>query len=403
MIRFHFLVAGMALVAAAVMSLPVLPASAQTVSVSNPLDVARTDSLVDIPTAKHAKAWSVKIGDQVFPAQYLNGKVRFVISLAAHQTLRVKLLPEPAPELPRRVLVTLNIQDGGRLEGDAGNGGAIKGGTFHLRDHYTVPKDHFIHDGLIGFEGIGWESDRVAYRLYLDERNVPDLFGKYGTEMIFPNVGHGFDDYQYPRVWGGDIYKVGNALGMGGVGLLRDGKATQMGPSTVTGRVVANGPVTAIAGVDADAMAGGRASIHATYALSAGDTLTHVDVAAKGVDSPLVAGLTVHPGDTVIPSPTSTGEWNYIAVWGQQEHDKDEVGTALFYRPASMAGEAANDGQTLYICFASKTQAHYAFAGRWVYENKDVAGNHAIKDIDAFKAWLDAEVQELDHPVEITR
>lgn len=403
MIRSHCLVVAVAVIAAPVMSTMASPASAHTVRVTNPLAVARTDSLVDVPTSRHAKAWSVKIGDQVFPAQYLNGKVRFVMSLAAHQTLSVKLIPQAAPQSPRRVLVTLNIQDGGKLEGDASNGGAIKGGTFHLRDHFTVPKDHFIHDGLIGFEGIGWESDRVAYRLYLDQRNVPDMFGKYATGMIFPDVGHGFDDYQYPRVWGGDIYKVGNALGMGGIGLLRDGKATQLGPSTVTGRVVSNGPVTAIAGVDADALGGGTASIHATYALSAGDAVTHVDLVAKGVDLPLVAGLTVHPGDTVIPSPANTGVWNYIAVWGQQEHDKDEVGTALFYRSASLAGEAANDGQTVYVRFASRMQAHYAFAGRWVYENKDVPGNHAITDIAAFKAWLDAEVQELDHPVEIAR
>ena len=409
MIRSHFLIAGRCLVAGlAVITRPAVslmasPASAQTVTVNNSLNVARTDSLVEVRTARHAQAWSVKIGDQVFPAQYLNGKVRFVVSLAAHQSLPVTLVPQAAPDSPRRVLVTLNIQDGGKLEGDAASGGAIKGGTFHLRDHYTVPKDHFIHDGLIGFEGIGWESDRVAYRLYLDTRAVPDLFGKYGTDMIFPNVGHGFDDYQYPRVWGGDIYKVGNALGMGGLGLLRDGKATQVGPSTVTGRVVANGPVTAIAGVDADAVGGGRAFIHTTYALSAGDTVTHVDVAASSIKLPLVAGLTVHPGDTVIPSSPPSGAWTYIAVWGPQEHDKDEIGTALFYRSASVAGEAGNDGQTVYVRFASRTQAHYAFAGRWVYENKDLAGNHAIKDINAFKAWLDAKTQELDHPVETTR
>ncbi len=379
-----------------------LPAQAQTFRVTNSLDMARTDAVAEVAVKRHAKAWSVRIGGQTYPAQYLDGKVRFLVSLAPKESVVAELRPVAAPAPAPRVLVTLNVQDGGRLEGDPANGGAIKGGVFHLRTRFTPPKSHFIHDGLIAFEGIGWESDRVMYRLYLDERNVPDLFGKYGTDMVYPGIGRGFDDYQYPRTWGGDIYKVGNALGMGGIGFLRGGKATQTGPSTITGRVVANGPVTAVAGVDADALGGGKGSLHATYAISAGDTVTRVDAVATGTTDPLVAGLTVHPGDTVITPDAGGAEWSYIAVWGKQEHDQDEVGTALFYRPASVEGMSANDGQTQFVTFRSRTEAHYAFAGRWVYENKAVAGNRAVKDIDSFKAWAAEEAAELAHPVAVT-
>ncbi|MBW8733063.1 MAG: DUF4861 family protein [Asticcacaulis sp.] len=258
-----------------------------------------------------------------------------------------------------------------------------------------------MHDGLIAFEGIGWESDRVAYRLYLDARNVPDLFGKFGTGMIFPEVGHGFDDYQYPRAWGGDIFKVGDSLGMGGTGLLRGGKASQIGAATVTGKVVANGPVTAIAEVDADAIGGGAASIHATYAISAGSPLTEVKIAAKSLTLPLVAGLTVHPGDRTFVSPSKAGSaWAYVAVWGPQEHGIDKVGTALFYRRDRVTGAPGFDGQTLFIQFLSKVAADYAFAGRWVQENKDVPGyDGTIKNEAAFTAWLEASATELDHPV----
>lgn len=380
-----------------------LPAHAQTFTISNPSDAARTDAVAEVPVKSHAKAWSVRIGGQVFPAQYLDGRVRFLVSLAPKESVTAEVQPLAAPKSSPRVLVTLNVQDGGKLVGDPANGGAIKGGVFHLKTSFTPPKSHFIHDGLIAFEGIGWESDRVMYRLYLDERNVPDLFGKYGTGMIYPDIGHGFDDYQYPRAWGGDIYKVGNALGMGGLGFLRDGKAVQTGPSTITGRVAANGPVTAVAGVDADALGGGKASLHATYAISAGDTLTHVDAVAKGTSEPLVAGLTVHPGDTVITPQGSAGEWSYVAVWGKQEHDQDEVGTVLFYRPSTVQGEPTNDSQTLFVTFTSPTEAHYAFAGRWVYENKNVAGNRAVKDIDAFRAWVAAEASELAQPLLVSR
>jgi len=389
----------------AVAALTASAAHAQSFTVHNPLDIARDDAVIDLPAPADTQARSARIGSTVYPVQFIPATdsqpphLRLTASLQADETVTVTLSPEPSPEAPPRVQVTLNVQEGGMLHGDAATGGAISGGTFHLHQTYTVPKDHFIHDGLLGFEGIGWESDRVAYRLYLDERNVTDLFGKYDTDMIFRKVGLGFDDYQYPRAWGGDIFKVGPSLGVGGIGLLRDGKATQTGPSTITGRMVVDGPVTAIAGVDADAIGGGPGSIHATYAISAGSTVTEVNVHADQVTDPLVTGLTVHPGDETIRSQPS-GDWDYIAVWGAQEHGPEKVGTVVFYRHGDVAGAPVMDGQTLFVQFTGQ-DAHYDFAGRWVQENKDVPGYTPVTDIDGFKAWLETERGLLENPVEV--
>ena len=375
-------------------------ANAQSVSVHNP-GPERDDAVIDLPVLPDAKVRSARIGETVYPVQYLmlDGqppKLRLVAPLKADETVTVNLSPDPAPDQARRVLVTLNIQEGGHLQGDPKNGGAITGGVFHLRDSFTSPKDHFIHDGLIAFEGIGWESDKVAYRLYLDQRNVTDIFGKYGTDMIFPNVGHGFDDYQYPVAWGGDIFKVGPSLGVGGIGLLRGGKATQTGPSTITGKVIANGPVTAIAGVDADAIGGGKGSLHATYAITAGSVITEVTVHADQVTEPLVTGLTLHPSDQQIVPPTQE-DWTYIAVWGPQEHGPDPVGWAVFYRPDSVTGAPVDDGQTLFVQFKSPTDASYRFGARWTQEGKDAVPG--VRDLAGFKAWLDLTVAELDRPL----
>ncbi|WP_303828611.1 DUF4861 family protein [Asticcacaulis taihuensis] len=371
-------------------------AQAQSLTVHNP-GPARDSAVIDLPAPMDAKVQSARIGDTAYPVQALNAKFRLVAPLKAGDTM-VTLSPDAAPEQPRRVLVTLNIQDGGHLEGDANKGGAIKGGTFHLRDRFTSPPDHFIHDGLIAFEGIGWESDKVAYRLYLDERNVTDIFGKYGSGMIFPNVGHGFDDYQYPVAWGGDIFKVGASLGVGGIGLLRDGKATQIGPSTITGRVIANGPVTAIAGVDADAIGGGKGSVHATYAITAGSVITEVTVKADQLAESLVTGLTVHPGDQTL-TPQATGDWTYIAAWGAQEHGPDCVGWAVFYRASDVTGAPVNDGQTLFIRFKSPTDANYRFGARWTQEGRDAMPG--IRDLAGFRAWLEQTTDELNHPLTI--
>ncbi len=384
----------MRLIFAAAIALIATGANAQSLTVHNP-GPDRDNAVIDLPVPMDARVQSVKIGSTAYPVQYLNAKFRLVAPLKAGDTI-VTFSPDAAPVGPLRVLVTLNIQDGGHLEGDPKNGGAITGGAFHLRDQFTSPPDHFIHDGLIAFEGIGWESDKVAYRLYLDERNVTDIFGKYGTGMIFPTVGHGFDDYQYPVAWGGDIFKVGASLGVGGIGLLRDGKATQVGPSTITGKVIANGPVTAIAGVDADAIGGGKGNIHATYAITAGSAITEVKVKADQVTEPLVTGLTVHPGDQTF-APQTKGEWTYIAAWGPQEHGPDPVGWAVFYRTGDVTGAPVNDGQTLFVSFKSATDADYRFGARWTQEGK--AAVPGIRDLDGFKAWLERTAEDLNHPL----
>jgi len=45
-------------------------------------------------------------------------------------------------------------------------------------DAFTIPDTHEIGDGMMPYEGIGWENELVGYRLYLDGRLVSDIFGK---------------------------------------------------------------------------------------------------------------------------------------------------------------------------------------------------------------------------------
>ena len=106
-------------------------------------------------------------------------------------------------------------------------------GGYKLVDRIDVPADHRIHDGLIAMEGPGWESDRIAYRLYLDERNVPDIYGKKLPGNVLPTIGMGKDDYHSMAPWGQDIFQVDQSLGMGGIGVLRGGVATQLGKAKI--------------------------------------------------------------------------------------------------------------------------------------------------------------------------
>ncbi len=64
-----------------------------------------------------------------------------------------------------------------------------QGGEFKPVTELKVDEKHTDHSFDIQFEGPGWESDKIAYRLYLDWRNAIDIFGKKTSEPVLQNVG----------------------------------------------------------------------------------------------------------------------------------------------------------------------------------------------------------------------
>ncbi|MES2442422.1 MAG: DUF4861 family protein [Pseudomonadota bacterium] len=289
--------------------------------------------------------------------------------------------PPPAPH------ATLNVQQGG----SRGTDGIYRGGTFTLVDRLDVPAEHGPRDSLIAFEGPGWESDKVAYRLYLDERNVPDIYGKKLPGAVLGRIGQGKDDYHAMADWGMDIFQVNQTLGMGGIGVMRDGKVSQLGPSAIRAQVF-NG--ASVARVEVEnrgfAGAGGPADLTTSYAISSGSRVTFVHASVTGAAPQMVAGLTLHPGVHILES--TTGKWRYIATWGVQSLAKDELGIALFY-PADNVAETGQNNGTFFVRFCNPRRIVYAFAAAWVQEPD------APKSAAAFRQWLDKTASENEHSV----
>jgi hypothetical protein len=269
--------------------------------------------------------------------------------------------------------------------------GLLKGGTFHLRKSYQVPAEHFIHDGLIAFEGIGWESDKVAYRLYLDERSVTDIYGKKLPRPILPSIGQNEGDYHVMNDWGQDIFQVDKSLGSGGIGIVKNGKAEQIGPSTIAAEV-ANTAITGHAIVTHSDFDSGGGSLRAHYKISYGQALTFVDAAATGSVSPFAAGFRHHPGVLLLKGGKSEA-WSYFASWGQQALTNDNLGLAIFFKPKDTTGDVRDDGRTYFVTFKDPGHVRYAFGATWV---QDLSG---VRDLNGFNAWLDSTVDGLNHPV----
>ncbi|WP_207497119.1 DUF4861 domain-containing protein [Aridibaculum aurantiacum] len=103
-------------------------------------------------------------------------------------------------------------------------------------------------------EGPAWENDKVAFRVYMDTRNIKDIFGKRTPAMLMDTVGTDpSNSYHKYADWGMDILAVGKSLGAGSLALkiplankdtlVRIGGANV---GTITYEKVADGPVRAI-------------------------------------------------------------------------------------------------------------------------------------------------------------
>lgn len=259
-------------------------------------------------------------------------------------------------------------------------------------DSFNVPASHEIGDGMMPYEGIGWENELVGYRLYLDGRLVSDIFGKRTGEPALAQIIE-FGSYHDLAPWGMDVLKVGPSLGIGGLGTMRAGQPEQFGSvPKLSAKIDETGGSAGNFTVTADGIetpTGETAGFTADYSIASGSPLTRVKVKPTG-DLPLATGIVMHDGAELLQSDNNgNGQWLYVATWGeQQSENKDGLGMALFYR----AGEASYGGlanSTHYVSFNSG-DFEYAFLAAWELDPQ------GVKSRDAFVALLDKELQALE-------
>lgn len=236
----------------------------------------------------------------------------------------------------------------------------------------TVPADHTVGDRIFPYEGIGWENGLVGYRLYLDGRFVSDIFGKQRPAPALTGIGeHG--SYHSLAPWGMDVLKVGPSLGIGGLGVIRNGEPTQFGRvSGLSAQVLESGGDAGAFSVSAkaiEAAPGISGDVEAEYRIVRQSPLTRVKVAATG-NLPLTTGIVIHDGVEFWQSASRTGPWRYLATWGNQSENKDGLGMALFYR-ADQARYGGLANATHFVAFKDNT-FEYAFLAAWELDAQNI-------------------------------
>ncbi len=277
-----------------------------------------------------------------------------------------------------------------------------KGGHYIPVKQSKIPLNHKDHDNYYKCEGPCWESDKVAYRLYLDWRNSIDIFGKKLEPCILPRVGlkkgrNNADSYHTMADWGMDIFKVGNSLGIGTFAAYVNGKVGKVSQTdSVICTVTNDGPIWASVNTKYFGwqIANQKIDLNTTLTITAGKRLTRYDISLTGNFPIFCTGLAKHQNTTFLIS-QNQGDWGYIAYWGKQSLAGDHLGTALFY-PRNAKIKLAEDAlSSIVLLRPLRGKIRYYFAACWQQEA------HGIKNKDQFIQYLQEVLWHLNRPLQI--
>lgn len=381
-------------------------------TITNNAKIALEDYLVNLDFNELASSYKlnennfvIKENDKIIPFQIyeLDKKknIVFTINLKPNETKTIELIygnEIKQPEFKSRVYAELSMKPT-----DVYYEKRFRGSEFKKMQKIKVPEIHTDHDALFKYEGPGWESELVGYRFYLDWRNTNDIFGKKRNELILSTVGvHDTvakdDSYHSMQEWGMDIFKVGNSLGIGSIGMWATNKVNMVSKTdSIFCEIKYTGPIIAeiVTNYFGWLVDNKKYDLESKLSISAGSRLTKVDLKIKDADN-IVTGLAKHPNTEIIKS-MNKGDWQYLALYGKQTlvDENDKLGIVIFYRESDKV-EVFEDELNYIVKLKPKNdKVTYYFAAAWEQEK------NGIKTLEDFKKYLNETLTMLENPVTI--
>jgi len=352
---------------------PAPSTAAATVTVRNPIDLARTSETVSLGAADLKAALGV---DDVRTVHVADG--------------------------PQEVLTqAIDLNDDGKFDQlifqtDIGPG-ATK--TFVLSvGARQIPKlEDFKAYGRFARErrdDFAWENDRLAHRMYgaaletwaqepLTSSTV-DVWSKRVRRLII-NEWYTVDDYHRDTGTGADFYSAGKSRGCGGNGIW-SGDKLYPSANFRASRVLANGPIRVMFELSYEPWdaAGVKVSEVKRITLDAGQNLDHFEsiyrVEGGGTIATHAAGIKKQPGSVV----TTSKDTGVMRVWEPvQVKGNGNEGLAVIVDPAQVVEFTEADGNYLTVAKVPAGNMASYYAGFGWDRSGDFAG---MADWDAYVA-----------------
>lgn len=391
--------------------LAALCASAQenltlTVELKNTWDKARQDApavirLADLQAGFPIRSAVVRDARQEIPSQLddldgdlLPDELAFVIDLPARGTRQVTVTLSAAKTqktYPPRVFAQMLVRD-------------TKKGKHAPVQSITVPGTTNFYNMLYG-HGPMFESELVGYRIYFNEKQTIDPYGKFNKGLELEKSQFYPNDAQLAQGFGDDVLLVGNSCGVGTLKGWDGQKATHVKPiAGRTERILASGPVRTVVEVEVKGWAyqGSELSMTQRYLLYAGhrDLRIETTFARPLRNEVFCTGVQdIMGNETVAYSDHQglAGSWGrHWPVTDTVKYAKETIGIATYIPQKYVLQEVKDADNYLYTLSApGQTGFHHytMFTSR-----KETFGYSTAEEWFAYlQEWKD----ELEHPVEI--
>lgn len=331
----------------------------------------------------------------------IHGKQVAVIpisSIDAKKEIRITIKRGSADNYPKRTYAELSHKIGGYFEGHK-----YLGGYSWVKPNYVqLAGDFRDHSYFIKYEGPGWESDKVAFRFYLDNRNAIDVFGKKTSDIVLPAVGvDGFDNYHKMADWGMDNMKVGKSLGIGSIAIWDGQKAIRVEKKdSMTCFIPADGKVrsqvrTDYYGWEANYI---KCDLKLLITIDAGSRASHMELlVSRSTVNELATGIIKSKDAELIVHYDENNTWSYIATFGKQSLNNDMQGLVVFARTKQIIKVAEDDLNHLFILKPENGYVDYYFMPTWELDKEPVATK------EAFLKCVNEMLNKLNNPLTIRK
>jgi hypothetical protein len=392
---------------------PKAPALEIVVSINalNTLNIDRKDAATLIPYSRltsitHLKPNSdfiTQINNSTIPNQKLDtdgdgvyDSLLVIADYPAKASLKITVSALADGDLNIHYVPRTQAEMGVRVGGQPTEKGIYQGGQYHSVSAMTMPANHKIGDKLFKYEGFGWESDKIAYRFYFDERGQIDIFGKRVAEPVLTKVGLDGGDYHTLSDWGMDILKVGGSLGLAGIAEWREDVIHHPTAFKKSSVQLNSNPLRSFAIIaQHDGLLGDTPiDLIRKFEISAGSHLTFASITTSTNIPTMAVGIVKHDVEK-IENTSRKSEWNYMATYGKQSLAGDYLGMSVFFKHKDLKKITSDQLNELVILTPNNKTLNYYFSGNWSGEP------NGLKNKEDYIKQLEATREELNHPIEL--
>ncbi|MRX62651.1 DUF4861 family protein [Maribacter luteus] len=309
-----------------------------------------------------------------------------MILFACKEEPKTKVLSKETTQnqMGAKTYAEISIKEGGQWEGKKYVGEAF---TFKNVEFLKAPDSLTDHSYYVRYEGPGWESNKVGYRLYLDWRNAIDIFGKKVDTMVLSKVGlDNYDSYHEDSEWGQDILKAGKSLGIGSYGLFDgDNNVAHFNKvDSTTARIMnTEGGSGVVVDYYGWTVMDNTMDLKAELFIEPDSRMTKATLTPSKSTLGLSTGIVKFEDIDLVKKESKNGKWGYIATYGEQTLVPDQLGMAIFYKVHDVEKISDSEFDHLVVFNPTNEPITYYFAAAWEKE-KD-----GLKNKTEFFTYLD--------------